>query len=112
MARFEERGFQGVFTRPRMREGGSPRAQMAEADGNRTRRGRVATPPTGFEVRGQHQHDNRFRPQSTARDLEFQRRSGSSQDRDHTPFGSGMRDDGLKAVSFRRGRGTVGVGAG
>ena len=30
---------------------------MAEADGNRTRRSRVATAPTGFEVRGPHQRD-------------------------------------------------------
>jgi hypothetical protein len=33
---------------------------MAEADGNRTRRGRVATPPTGFEVRAGHQPQKRF----------------------------------------------------
>jgi hypothetical protein len=34
---------------------------VAEADGNRTRRGCVATPSYGFEVRGPHQRDNRFR---------------------------------------------------
>ena len=39
---------------------------LAEADGNRTRRGRVATPSTGFEVRGRHQHDNRFQEDSTS----------------------------------------------
>ncbi len=33
---------------------------MAEADGNRTRRRRVATSPIGFEVRGGHQARNRF----------------------------------------------------
>jgi hypothetical protein len=33
---------------------------MAEADGNRTRRMRLATHPIGFEVRGPHQRDNRF----------------------------------------------------
>ena len=36
-------------------------AGVAEADGNRTRRGRVATSSYGFEVRGPHQRDNRFR---------------------------------------------------
>ncbi len=36
-------------------------AEVAEADGNRTRRGCVATPSYGFEVRGPHQRDNRFR---------------------------------------------------
>ncbi len=34
--------------------------KLAEADGNRTRRGRVATPPIGFEVRGPHQQGKRF----------------------------------------------------
>ena len=34
---------------------------LAEADGNRTRRNRVATVSTGFEVRGRHQRDKRFR---------------------------------------------------
>lgn len=34
---------------------------LAEADGNRTRRGRVAAPPIGFEVRAGHQHQKRFR---------------------------------------------------
>jgi hypothetical protein len=37
---------------------------MAEADGNRTRRMRLATHPIGFEVRGPHQRDNRFQLQS------------------------------------------------
>lgn len=40
---------------------------MAEADGNRTRRDRVAAIPTGFEVRGRHQPCIRFRRQSTGR---------------------------------------------
>ncbi len=35
--------------------------RVAEADGNRTRRRRVATSPIGFEVRGGHQARNRFR---------------------------------------------------
>ena len=44
------------------REGrGIIEAEVAEADGNRTRRGCVATPSYGFEVRGPHQRDNRFR---------------------------------------------------
>lgn len=40
-------------------------AAVAEADGNRTRRDRVAAIPTGFEVRGRHQPCKRFRPEST-----------------------------------------------
>lgn len=43
------------------RAGGVFEAGVAEADGNRTRRGCVATSSTGFEVRGPHQRDNRFR---------------------------------------------------
>ena len=35
--------------------------RVAEADGNRTRRRRVATSPIGFEVRGGHQARIRFR---------------------------------------------------
>ena len=40
---------------------------MAEADGNRTRRMRLATHPIGFEVRGPHQRDNRFQMKSKER---------------------------------------------
>ena len=39
----------------------SPLGGVAEADGNRTRRGRVAAPPIGFEVRARHQPRERFR---------------------------------------------------
>src|SRR3990172_3299751 len=45
--------------------GTSEAQRAAEADGNRTRRARVATTPSGFEVRGRHQRGKRFRGQST-----------------------------------------------
>ena len=47
--------------RGRSVHGRTAETASAEADGNRTRRGCVATSPTGFEVRGPHQRGNRFR---------------------------------------------------